>query len=143
MKNFIISKKYAPILGSIIWGVISIILTITGFLKLPTGKFVIGLLLYLVGFIPGLLILKRLVVLNNKRLSSMPPKVPLAQLYIPRIWSMMAIMPILGISFRFLHGVLWWLHEGFLLISGSALLCGAATFSCFIKSKTPILRKGE
>lgn len=94
---------------------------------MPTGGVRIALLLYALGLIPGVLALRRLVAANMAVLASGPVLVSPARLFIPRFWLMMALMAGLGQLLR-LAPVHPWLRAGFLLISASALLCGALVF---------------
>ena len=123
----VVSRKWAPRLGFLLWAVVSAGLTLAGAHAVPIGGERIALLLYAVGLIPGVLGVRRLVAANMAVLASGPTLVSPTRLFIPRFWLMMVLMAGLGQLLR-LAPVHPWLHVGFLLISASALLCGALVF---------------
>lgn len=122
-----IAREWVPLLGGALWGIVSTGLTFAGAGQVPERGAVIGLLLYAAGFVPGVLVLRRLPVDNMATLAAGPPRVPLWRLFIPRFWLMMVIMITVGQTLR-LFPVSPWLRAGFFLPSASALLCGSLAF---------------
>ncbi|MEW6403806.1 MAG: hypothetical protein AB1649_18580 [Chloroflexota bacterium] len=129
--------RCAAILGAILWSAVSIALTVAALREMPEGESLGGLTLYLIGFLPGLWGTRRLAIANMEALAAQTSQVPIWRLFLPRFWLIMVIMFIIMQLLRFLP-VNAWLRIAYALISASALLCGALTFTRLAYARYPM-----